>query len=169
MSRCGENAAVRTQLVPFAPVRWRSMLRSQPPLSIGSISRNQISSESMSELRLFPCASRRKERVTLSAGRRCNTKLRPQRFGTQYRVTGLVMCSRNSSLTRCSVTRSAKSRVILIAISEDRNIDQVTLIASARMRNCSELHHATSIEMLGVTSSRAMSAGTMAMFAAPRM
>ena len=52
---------------------------------------NQISSESMSELRLFPCASRRKERVTLSVGRRCNTKLRPQRFGTQYRMTGFVM------------------------------------------------------------------------------
>jgi len=32
MSRCGEIAAVRNQLVLFAPVRWRSVWQSQPVL-----------------------------------------------------------------------------------------------------------------------------------------
>ncbi len=118
----------------------------------------------MSELRLFPCASRRSERVTPSAGRRCRTKFSAHRFGTQYRMTGFVMCSRNSSLTRSTVTSLDQRRIVLVAIGEHRNVYKVSLVAGTGMCNCLQLHQATSIEKLGVTSSRAMSAGTMAMF-----
>ena len=58
---------------------------------------------SKTKLRVLPCESSARERVTLSLAGRYRTELSAPNTGTQYRATGRVMIGANSSLTRSTV------------------------------------------------------------------